>query len=116
MTDSQSPAVGTIAWRDLTVSNADVVRDFSRAVVGWQAEPLDMGGYADFVMKAPGGEAVAGEQEYVGVFQIEQAGGATTVDVEIFRSASMTTTSMAARLCSLSRLTSVTTEPSRRDT
>jgi PAS domain S-box-containing protein len=26
------------------------------------------------------GDAVAGEQEYVGVFQIEQAGGATTVD------------------------------------
>jgi len=26
------------------------------------------------------GEAVAGEQEYVGIFQIEQAGGATTVD------------------------------------
>jgi uncharacterized protein len=61
VSSSQSPAVGTIAWRDLTVPNADVVRDFYSAVVGWQPEPLDMGGYADFVMKSPAsGEAVAG--------------------------------------------------------
>jgi predicted enzyme related to lactoylglutathione lyase len=61
VTSPQSPAVGTIAWRDLTVPNADDVRDFYGAVVGWQPEPLDMGGYSDFVMKSPAsGEAVAG--------------------------------------------------------
>ena len=44
---------GTIAWHDLTVPDADKVRDFYAAVVGWRAEPVDMGGYADFNMVSP---------------------------------------------------------------
>lgn len=52
---------GTIGWIDLTVENAENVRDFYRAVAGWTAEPVDMGGYSDFNMIAPAvGEAVAG--------------------------------------------------------
>jgi uncharacterized protein len=52
---------GSMVWVDLTVADAEEVRDFYREVVGWQAEPLDMGGYSDFVMKLPAtGEAVAG--------------------------------------------------------
>ncbi len=54
-------APGSMVWLDLTVADAEAVRDFYRSVVGWEAEPLDMGGYSDFVMKAPAtGEAVAG--------------------------------------------------------
>lgn len=47
-------AVGAIVWRDLTVPNAEQVRDFYAQVVGWQAEPIEMGDYADFNMLIPG--------------------------------------------------------------
>ena len=58
MSDDQ-PA-GTIVWKDLTVENADVIRDFYREVVGWKHEPVDMGGYDDYNMEPPqGGTAVA---------------------------------------------------------
>lgn len=57
---SDAPAPGTITWFDLTVNDADRVRDFYRDVVGWTVEGFDMGGYEDYVMKAPGGQAVAG--------------------------------------------------------
>ena len=57
----EKPAVGTITWRDLTVPNAEQVRDFYQAVVGWGAEGCDMGGYEDFNMTVPGtGEGIAG--------------------------------------------------------
>ena len=51
---------GTIGWTDLTVPDADKVRDFYKQVVGWGAEPLDMGGYADYVMTAEDNQGVAG--------------------------------------------------------
>lgn len=61
MSDGESPKVGTVGWRDLTVQNAEVVRDFYRDVVGFKAEPVEMDGYNDFTMIAPGtGEPVAG--------------------------------------------------------
>jgi hypothetical protein len=46
--------VGTIGWTDLTVADADGIRDFYAAVVGWAPTALDMGGYADYLMQAPG--------------------------------------------------------------
>ncbi len=55
------PAVGSIGWVDLTIQDAEGIRDFYAEVVGWQPEPLDMGGYADFVMKEPeSGKPVTG--------------------------------------------------------
>lgn len=42
-----------IAWADLTVPDADSVRDFYSEVVGWRPEPVDMGGYTDFNMVPP---------------------------------------------------------------
>jgi predicted enzyme related to lactoylglutathione lyase len=51
---------GTISWTDLTVEDAENIRDFYHAVVGWTPAPISMGGYSDFVMNADGGEAVAG--------------------------------------------------------
>lgn len=56
----EMPKVGTIGWMDLTVGNAEKVRDFYGAVVGWTHDRFDMGGYADYVMKSPAGEPVAG--------------------------------------------------------
>jgi len=46
---------GTIAWFDLTVPDAEAVRDFYSAVVGWRSEPVDMGGHHDFNMAVGGG-------------------------------------------------------------
>jgi predicted enzyme related to lactoylglutathione lyase len=60
MSNSATPKPGTIAWHDLTVPNAEKVRDFYQAVVGWKPEPVEMGDYSDFSMIAPNGEGVAG--------------------------------------------------------
>jgi uncharacterized protein len=61
MGDSGDPQIGTVAWRDLTVEDAEQVRDIYQQVVGWEAVPLDMGGYSDFNMRPPGTPApVAG--------------------------------------------------------
>jgi hypothetical protein len=48
MTDRPQP--GTIAWVDLTVANADDVRDFYRAVIGWKPAEVTMGEYMDYSM------------------------------------------------------------------
>ena len=55
------PAIGQITWRDLTVPNAQEVRDFYSGVVGWDWSGQNMGGYDDFNMLSPEtGETVAG--------------------------------------------------------
>ena len=57
----QKPEVGSIAWTDLTVDNAEKIRDFYTEVVGWSSSPVDMGGYEDFSMTMPEtGAATAG--------------------------------------------------------
>ncbi|OAI40948.1 hypothetical protein AYO38_00775 [bacterium SCGC AG-212-C10] len=43
-------AIGTIAWRDLTVDDAEGVGAFYSKVLGWRMEPLDMDGYSDYMM------------------------------------------------------------------
>ena len=61
MADKQKPQTGMIGWTDLTVPNAEEVRDFYTKVVGWTSEPVEMGDYSDFTMVAPGtGDGVAG--------------------------------------------------------
>ena len=55
-----SDDLGTIGWRDLTVANAEQIRDFYSDVVGWQHSPVAMGDYDDFNMLARNGETVAG--------------------------------------------------------
>ena len=58
---SDAPKVGTICWTDLTVEDAEGVRDFYQGVIGWKTEGCDMGGYEDYSMVAPStGETVAG--------------------------------------------------------
>jgi len=51
---SATPDPGTISWQDLTIDDAERVRDFYQAVVGWKTEALSMGAYSDFVMSANG--------------------------------------------------------------
>ena len=56
-----SNEIGKIGWIDMTVDDADGVRDFYRKVVGWDVEDVSMGDYADYSMAMPAsGEAVAG--------------------------------------------------------
>ncbi len=60
MAADKKPA-GTILWTDLTVENAEKVRDFYGRVVGWKSDGLDMGGYDDFNMIPKGSsDPVAG--------------------------------------------------------
>lgn len=52
---------GRISWLDITVDDAESLRDFYAKVVGWIPEGLSMGEYEDFVMKMPdSGTAAAG--------------------------------------------------------
>jgi predicted enzyme related to lactoylglutathione lyase len=44
---------GTIGWMDLTVEDADHIRDFYSAVVGWEPQPISMGEYSDYCMAPP---------------------------------------------------------------
>ena len=58
MTDSAQ--IGKIGWIDMSVDDADGVRDFYKAVVGWGSEDVSMGDYSDYSMTTPGGETVSG--------------------------------------------------------
>ena len=46
--------VGEITWFDLTVENAEEIKDFYSSVVGWKSDPVEMSGYNDFNMNKPG--------------------------------------------------------------
>jgi predicted enzyme related to lactoylglutathione lyase len=50
---SENANFSLVAWTDLTVENAEQIRDFYSAVVGWSASGVDMGGYEDFTMNDP---------------------------------------------------------------
>jgi len=56
---TQGPAA-RIGWIDLTVADAESVRDFYREAVGFEISEVDMGGYADFCLHPPGGDPIAG--------------------------------------------------------
>ena len=51
---------GKIGWIDMTVDDAQGLRDFYKAVAGWGHEDVSMGDYADYSMTTPGGAAVSG--------------------------------------------------------
>ena len=55
-----SDMIGKIGWIDMSVDDADSVRDFYKAVVGWEHADVSMGDYSDYSMTTPGGEAVSG--------------------------------------------------------
>jgi len=58
---SNKSDVGKIGWIDMTVENAPAVRDFYKAVVGWNSEDVSMGDYSDYTMKMPAtGDGVSG--------------------------------------------------------
>lgn len=60
MTDQPKPPLGSIAWKDLTVPNAEEVKNFYCEVAGWTAQAHNMGDYDDYVMMPSSGEEPAG--------------------------------------------------------
>lgn len=50
------PKIGSIGWFDLTVADAEGVRAFYEAVVGWKPQPVEMEGYSDYSMHPPDSE------------------------------------------------------------
>ena len=56
-----SDKIGEMAWLDLTVENANDVKNFYQKVIGWEVEETPMGDHSDYTMKIPDtGEAVSG--------------------------------------------------------
>ena len=52
---------GKIGWIDITIEDADALRDFYAGVVGLKSENVSMGDYDDYSMTVPAsGEAVCG--------------------------------------------------------
>src|SRR5689334_13906141 len=61
MSHSITPRTGAIVWQDLTVPDAQSIRDFYCAVVGWTATPHAMGEYEDYdIHPTEGQETIAG--------------------------------------------------------
>lgn len=53
--------IGTMAWLDLSVGNAENVKSFYEDVIGWKSENVSMGDYDDYAMLEPiNGDAVSG--------------------------------------------------------
>ncbi len=51
---------GTLGWIDLTVDDAQGLRDFYASAVGWAVTPVGMDGYEDYAVGPEGEDAVAG--------------------------------------------------------
>lgn len=61
MSESDRHEIGSIIWTDLSVPNAEEVKDFYREVVGWEANDYPMGDHNDFTIHTPAsGKTVAG--------------------------------------------------------
>lgn len=52
------PKLGSIGWMDITVPDAEKLKDFYASVVGWTPEAISMGEYNDYAMKGEGDSAV----------------------------------------------------------
>lgn len=50
--------IGAISWMDLTVPEADPIRDFYKEVVGWNTMDISMGDYNDYCMVSPDDDVV----------------------------------------------------------
>src|SRR5262245_5773169 len=57
---TEKSKVGQITWHDLTVPNAEALRDFYSAVAGWTWDACPVADYQDFSMNAADGTCLAG--------------------------------------------------------
>jgi uncharacterized protein len=61
MADENKIETGSIIWTDLTVPNAEELKDFYTKVIGWKSEPVKMENYNDYSMNSPEtGRTIAG--------------------------------------------------------
>ena len=64
MTESTVRPIGSVISADLTVPQTESIRDFYKAVVGWESQEMEMsddnGAYADYVMKDSAGNWFGG--------------------------------------------------------
>lgn len=59
--EQQASNIGKIEWLDLTVPDAERIKNFYSNVVGWKSSEVDMGSYSDFNINLPEtGDTVAG--------------------------------------------------------
>ena len=56
MSETPPSTTGRVAWTDITVPDAEMLRDFYMAVVGWSPSVVDMGDYDDFAMVPAGAD------------------------------------------------------------
>ncbi|MFN3871843.1 MAG: VOC family protein [Ignavibacterium sp.] len=56
---NNKPEIGSITWCDLTVPDANEVKNFYEKVVSWKADSVSMGDYDDFSMIAPESKRIA---------------------------------------------------------
>ena len=54
----QDKTIGAITWMDITVPEADGLRDFYKNVVGWNTMDISMGDYNDYCMVSPSDNVV----------------------------------------------------------
>ena len=45
--------IGAVTWADLTIPDAEGVRDFYKQVIGWKSMDVSMGEYNDYCMISP---------------------------------------------------------------
>jgi len=65
----QEVTFGKIIWTDLTVEDAELLREFYSEVMGWSSSTEDMGDHNDYNMKDSSGNTVAGICHSIGVNQ-----------------------------------------------
>lgn len=58
---------GTVAWVDLTVTNAEEIRDFYKSVIGWGAEAVGVEDHSDYNMLDANGVPRAGVCHKLGI-------------------------------------------------
>lgn len=51
--------VGKVVWHDLTIPNADKVKDFYKSVIGWEHQAFNMGDYEDYILVPKGSKTDA---------------------------------------------------------
>lgn len=62
--DTKKPEPGTINWHDLTLENAGELKEFYKAVAGWEVQEIPMKNgdeqYFDYAMKDSNGNGAGG--------------------------------------------------------
>src|SRR5690606_23699696 len=60
LTAGKTYKIGSIISTDLTVDDADSLKDFYQAVIGWDVENFNMGNYNDYMLKSADGKELVG--------------------------------------------------------